>query len=264
MNIIKRELHAHMKSLIIWSISIVAFIFMMFSEFSAYYDNPEMAAILDSMPKALMDAFSMSGTNLTTVSGFISMAAIYIYIALGIYAALIGSSIIAKEERDKTAEFFMVLPISREKVIFTKWVAAVILNIIINLVTTFSQYMATMQYDKMVEFNKFMFLFMFAVFIIQMIFLNLGMLLSAIMKRYKKSGTYATSLLLILYVISIFSSLSKSLDSLKYVTPFKFFEASILVRELSYDLKYLIIAFAIIVLALIGTFITYPKRDLRI
>lgn len=264
MNIIKRELRAHMRSLIIWCGSIIAFAFIMFSEFSAYYNNPEMADILDTMPKAMLDAFSLSNANLTTVSGYTSIASVYIYLALGIYAALLGSSIIAKEERDKTAEFFLVLPISRQRVIFSKWIAAIICNIVVNIATAISIYGATAQYDKMAEFNRFMFLLMLAIYIIQMIFLSIGMLLSAIMKRYKKSGTYATGLLLFLYVVSVFTALSKDLENLKYLTPFKYFEASYILKELSYDGVYVVLSIGVIVLAMIGTFVIYPKRDLRI
>ena len=264
MNIIKRELRAHLRSLLIWCGSIIAFIFIMFSEFAGYYNNPEMADVLDSMPKAMLDAFSISGANLTTVSGYTSIASVYIYLALGIYAALLGSSIIAKEERDKTAEFFLTLPVSRQRVIFGKLTAAVICNIGVNIATTAGIYGATMQYDKMADFDRFMFLLMFAIFIIQMIFLSIGMLLSAIMKRYRKSGTYATGLLLFLYVVSVFTSLSKDLENLKYLTPFKYFEASYIVRELSYDTVFVLISIGIITASIIGTFLIYPKRDLRI
>ena len=88
MNIVKRELKANLKSLIIWSICIFAYISMVMTKFSVYYNNPEMTAILDSMPKAFLDAFSMNATNLTTITGFVSVVATYFYIALGLFAVL--------------------------------------------------------------------------------------------------------------------------------------------------------------------------------
>lgn len=264
MNIILRELRAHLKALIIWSVSIFAFIFMMMSEFSAYYDNPEMNEILDMMPEELLKAMSMEAANLTTVSGFISIASLYIYIMLGIYAVLMGSSIISKEERDKTVEFFMTLPISRTKVIFSKLVAAIILNIAINLVTLVALLSSTIQYDKIDEFGEFITLLMLGIFIIQMIFLSVGMLLAAVLKRYKRSGSIGVSLLMGLYIASIFMSFSENLDFIKYITPFKFFESSYILRELQFESVYVVISSVIIVVSLIGTFVVYPRRDLRI
>lgn len=231
MNIIKRELRAHMKSLILWSVCIFGLVAMMMSEFSAYYQNPEMSDILDSMPEALLEAFAMNNANLTTVSGFVSIASLYFYIMLGIYAALLGSSIISKEERDKTAEFFMVLPISRQHIIGSKAVAAVICCVLVNCITTIAILATTAKYDKVIDFNKFLILMMIGIFIIQLIFLSMGMLLAATMKRYKKSGSYAMSLLLVLYILSIFVSLSSKLEFLKYITPFKYFEANYILNE---------------------------------
>jgi ABC-2 type transport system permease protein len=245
-------------------VCIAAFVAMMMSEFSAYYNNPEMKDILESIPKAMLEAFAMGNANLTTVSGFVSIASVYFYIMLGIFAALLGSSIISKEERDKTVEFFLTMPISREKVIVSKWIAAAILCIIINCVTILSVFGTTAQYDKVVDFNQFMGLMMLAIFIIQMIFLNIGMLLAAIMKRYKKSGTYSMSILLGLYILSIFVSLSDKIEFLKYVTPFKYFEANYILREGQLEGVYIFISLAITIVSFAGTIIVYPKRDLHI
>jgi len=264
MNIIKRELRAHLKSFIIWGVSIFSFIFIMMSEFSAYYNNPSMGEILDMMPKEMLKAMSMEAANLTTVSGFISIASLYIYIMLAIYAVLMGSSIISKEERDKTVEFFMTLPISRVQAIFSKLVAAIILNLAINLVTLSALLLSSMQYDKVVDFTKFITLLMLGIFIIQMIFLSFGMLLAAVMKRYKKSGTIGVSILMILYIASIMMSFSDKLDFVKYFTPFKFFEANYILRELQFEGIYIVISFIAIAISLVGTFVIYPKRDLKI
>lgn len=264
MNIIRRELRAHLKSLIIWGLSIFGFIFIMMSEFSAYYDNPEMAEILNMMPEELLKAMSMEAANITTVSGFISVASLYIYIMLGIYAILMGSSIISKEERDKTVEFFMTLPISRVHVITSKLIAAIILNIVINLITLAALLSSTIQYEKMDEFGSFIGLLMLGIFIIQMIFLSVGLLLAAVLKRYKKSGTYGVSILMGLYIASIVMSFSKNLDFIKYISPFKFFESSYILRELSFDSTYVWISLSIVFTCIVGTYIFYPKRDLRI
>ena len=236
---------------------------VMMSEFSAYYNNPEMGKILDTMPKALMDAFSMSGANLTTVSGFVSMTSVYFYITLAIYAVLLGSSIISKEERDKTVEFFLTLPISRQKIIIGKW-SAVINCIIINAVTGLTLYATTAKYEPGIEFNKFLLLMLLAMFIIQMIFLSIGMFLAAVTKRYRKSGTYSVSILLAAYFLSVLIGMSKKIDFLKYITPFKYFEANYIFQEGSLEGVFLLISLGIIAATTAGIFIFYPKRDLHI
>ncbi len=264
MNIIKREIRANIKSLLIWSVSISFIIVMMMSEFSAYYNNPDMIEILNAIPEVFLKAFSMNSANLTTVSGFVSMASFYFYIMLSVHAALLGSSILSKEERDKTAEFFITLPISRGKAIINKLISAVILCVTLNAVTGSAILLTTMQYEKSDEFSTFFTLMLISLFIMQLIFLSLGMLLASVMRRYRKSGTYSMAVLFGTYIISIFVSLSDKVEFLKYVTPFKYFETSAILRDGKLESIYLMISFGIIVFSLVGTFIKYQRRDLYI
>jgi ABC-2 type transport system permease protein len=94
-----------------------------FSKFSAYYGNPEMLAILDSMPPALLDAMTMRAFNLTTVTGFFGVMFVYFALMLSIAAAMWGSDVISKEERDKTVEFALTLPVTRGRVVLAKTAA---------------------------------------------------------------------------------------------------------------------------------------------
>lgn len=262
MDIIIRELRANAKSLLIWSVVMTIFIIMMVSEFSAYYNNPEMADILDAFPESLMQAFSLSGSNLTTPAGFISMASVYFYLVLGVFAVLLGSNIISKEERDKTAEFFFTLPVSREQVIFSKWIAAILNCAAITVVTGLAIIATMLKYNIDSEFYEFLVLMLFAIFMVQMIFLAIGMLLASGLKRYKASGKISASILMILYMVSVISALSSKLENLKYITPFKFFEANKLLLDGRYEIEYILITIGIIAVCMIGTFLIYPKRDL--
>lgn len=264
MHIIRRELRANLKSLIIWSIVLIALVTVMNQEFSAYYDNPEMADILDSIPEGMMKAFGFENANLTTTIGFVSLASFYFYLLLSVHAILLGSGIISKEERDKTAEFFMTLPVSREKIILSKYIAAMINCMVVLLATVVTIIVTMVQYDLNSDFFEFLSLLTLALFMIQMIFLSVGFLLSSIIKRYKNSGKISAGLVMGMYVLSIMSGLSKHLEFFDYITPFKYYEAASIQVSRSFDTSALVTTFLIIVLSMLGTFIIYPKRDLNI
>ena len=234
------------------------------SRFSAYYNNPEMSDILDAMPQALLDAFSMGNANLTTLTGYVSVAVVYFYIMMGVHAVMLGSGIISKEERDKTAEFFLVLPVSRQKVIIMKLIAALINCIILNLVTIASIYAFAIPYERDSGFNRFMLLVLIAMFLIQMIFLSMGMGIAAIVRRYKKSSLYAVSILTGLYLVSVITALSDKVEKLKYLTPFKYFEPADILENDALEGVYVIIALSFITVMLAVTYLLYPKRDLRL
>ena len=264
MHIIKRELRANLKSLIIWCIIVILLIIMMVSEFSAYYNNPEMEKILSSMPKVLLEAFSITGANLTTTTGFISIASIYFYIMLGFFSVMLGSNIISKEERDKTGEYLLTLPISRTDILKSKLIASIINSIVLNIITGVAIILSMYKYNLDSKFYKFILLMQISIFILQMIYLSLGMLLASKLKRYKSSGKISATILLCTYFLSILIGMSSKIDFLKYLTPFKYFEASYLLKNEKLELVYIIISITIICTCLAFTFINYSKRDLRI
>ncbi|MFZ5917980.1 MAG: ABC transporter permease subunit [Chloroflexota bacterium] len=264
MNILMRELKANLKSLIIWAVIVSLLVWVGVSKFSAYYNNPEMLAILDAMPQAMLDAFSLKALDLTTVSGFFGLMFTYFALLLGIAAAMWGSDIISKEERDKTVEFALTLPVTRSRVVTAKTLAALVNCIALLLITWGASLLSAQPYAPDARFYRFLALLMLAVFILELVFLAVGIFLGCAMKRYKVAGAVAVSLLLGTYFLSVISALSQDLDWLKYFSPFKYFDAVKLLNESSLDLVFVGLSLAIIVLSMAGAYLTYARRDLYI
>ena len=120
MNIFFRELRANLKSLVIWCVVLILLVVVGAAKFTAYYNNPSMLAVLDILPKAMVESMELSAFNLTTVTGFYGLMMIYYALMGGIAAAMWASDSISKEERDKTVEFSLVLPVSRDRVVTGK------------------------------------------------------------------------------------------------------------------------------------------------
>lgn len=264
MNIFVRELKANLKSLIIWGVIVVLFVVVGTSKFSAYYNNPEMLAILDAMPKAMLAAFNMKAFNLTTVTGFFGLMFSYYALMLGIAAAMWGSDIISKEERDKTVEFSLTLPVTRSRVVTAKTLAALVNCMALLLITWGASLVSATPYGPDHEFYKFVNLCMVALFIIEMIFLAIGIFLGCAMKQYRRAGSLAVSLLLGTYFLSIISSMSEDLDFLKYFSPFKYFDAGMILHESRFDGAFIALSLAIIAASMAGAYWMYTRRDLYI
>jgi ABC-2 type transport system permease protein len=264
MNVFVRELKANLRSLLIWGVIVVLFVTVGVSKFSAYYGNPEMLALLDQMPPALLAAFSIEAFNLTTVTGFFGLMFTYFALLLSIAAAMWGSDIISKEERDKTVEFSLTLPVTRSRVVTAKTLAALVNCVGLLLITWGASLVSAAQYQPDSEFYQFLRLCMLAVFILQLIFLAIGIFLGCAMKRYKRAGAVAVALLLGTYFLSVLSSLSKDLDFLKYFSPFKYFDAGVLLREARFDVTFVLLSAAIILVSMVGAYLTYTRRDLYI
>ena len=262
MNIFFRELKSNLKSLLIWSFIVLFFVTIGFSKFSAYYDNPELLAVLDSMPPALLSAFNMNAFNLTTLSGFYGVMFTYFGLILSIAAAMWGSDIIAKEERDKTVEFSLTLPVTRGRLVTAKALAALVNCIVLALITWGAALANSAAYNPDDKFREFVALGTVAIFLMQLIFLAIGVFLGCAMKQHKRAGSVAVSVLLGTYFISIVSGLYENMDWLKYFSPFKYFDAVALLHEAKIELGFVWLSVGIVVVAMVGAYLSYAKRDL--
>lgn len=264
MNIFLRELRANLKSLVIWSVIISLLVIIAAAKFSAFAGDPSMLAMLDSMPPAVLDALNMRAFNLTTLSGFYGLMFIYFGLLGAIAAAMWGSDIISKEERDKTVEFALVLPVARSRVVTAKALAALVNCIAFVLITWAVSLVAVRSYNPDQAFFDFLALEMRAMFSIELIFLAIGLLLGCAMKQYKRSSATAVAIILATYFLSIVSGMQERLDFLKYFTPFRYFDAGDLFRSGRMDSTYLLISAAIIVGCVVAAYWTYNRRDLYI
>jgi ABC-2 type transport system permease protein len=263
-NIFFRELRSNFKSLLIWAGIVILFNLVGFSKFSAYYGNPEMLVILDSMPPALLSALSVTAFNLTTVTGFFGIMYTYFALILSISAVMWGSDIISKEERGKTVEFSLTLPVTRGKLVTAKAAAVVVNSFVLLLVTRGITLVSAQNYHPDSEFYDFVSITMLAFFIIQMIFLTIGILLGCAMKKHKRAGSVAISILLGTYFASILAGMSKDLEFLRYISPFKYFDPALMLRESRLEVTFVLLSVAIIAICLVGAYASYAKRDLYI
>jgi ABC-2 type transport system permease protein len=264
MRIFFRELKANLKSLLIWCGIMTLFIFLVVAKYSAFAKDPALLTIINSMPKVLIDVLSMRTFNLTTLNGFYGLMLIYFALMGGIAAAMWASESVSKEERDKTVEFSLVLPVSRSKVITAKLLMSLVNCVVFVLVTWGVSLVAVRQFSPDSTFYSFLRIEMEAMFVIELVFLAVGFLLGCAMKRYKRSGSTAVAIILVTYFLAVFSGMEPKLDFLKYFTPFKYFDAGVFFRSGSLDWVYLLISAGIIVVCVIASYIAYNKRDLYI
>jgi ABC-2 type transport system permease protein len=264
MNIFFRELRANFKSLVIWSVITALLVVVGVAKFSAYYGNPESLKILDSFPPAVLDAMNLRAFNLTTVIGFFGIMFVYFGLLGAIAAAMWGSDIISKEERDRTVEFSLVLPVSRNRVVTAKALAALVNCAVFVLVTWGFSLLMVRSYKPEPGFYSFLALEMEGMFVIELIFLGLGLLLGCAMKQYKLSGSTAVGIIMVTYILSVMSGLQKNLDFLKYFTPFKYFDAGEMLRSGALGGGYLLLSAAIVVVCVAAAYWTYNRRDLYI
>jgi ABC-2 type transport system permease protein len=224
MNVIKHEIRYHFKSWLIWTLSLGLFVVIFSTEFSAYYNNPDLLGILDAFPEDLLQAFGIAGTNLTTIDGFMSLVMIYMNLIGSVFGLILGATLLSKEHKARTAELLLVMPAKRSRLLLDKIVAAIVMNFLLVAVVFAMMIVSVLQYEPNQDFFLFMGLCALVMMVLLCFWSGVGMLLASVLSRPKQAGMIGTILVFVTYVLSIFIPLVDSLDFLKILTPFAYFD----------------------------------------
>lgn len=265
MNMFRRELKAHRKSLLIWCVGVVFLIASGMAKYASLSTTDQsLNDLMGEMPKSLQAIMGSSSLDLATAIGYFGVLYVYLIVMAGIHAAMLGANIIAKEERDKTTEFLLVKPISRSNMITAKLLAALVNMLIFNLMTFITSVFMVQQYSNGAEVTADITTLMAGMYLLQLIFMAIGTAIAALAKNPKSAPSMATGVLLIAFILSIAVNMSSRLETLKYLTPFKYFEAKNLIGGGELATFYVILSIIIVASLFAVTYIFYKKRDLNV
>jgi len=258
------ELRSNLKSLLVWTAVVVLLVVMALAKFEGYRDNPELVQMLENMPKALLDAFNMRAFNLTTLEGFYGVMAVYFYLMGAMAAAMWGANAIAKEEYNRTADFTLVLPLPRTSILTAKALAALTTSVAFVLLTWATGYLGAQRYDPASAFYHFLNLEMVGMFFLSLISWALGVAFACLWKRPKRAASAVVIVVLVAYILSTVQALDEKLDFLKWITPFKYYDAGDLYRNGALNGTYLAISLAVSVALVAVAYFAYNRRDVAL
>jgi ABC-2 type transport system permease protein len=265
MNLFLWELRSHRKGLFFWCLGMVALVGSGMAKYAAYQTaGQSITGLLAQFPKTLQIIFGLSGFDLTKASGFFGVLFLYIALMATVHAVLLGADLISKEERDKTSEFLFVKPISRAKIITSKLLAGLVNLVILNIVTLVSSIVFVNYFNKGGSITNDVLVLMAGLVFLQLLFFCIGVAIAAANKKPKASASLASSVLLFTFILSFLINFNARLNGLKYITPFKYFDAKTLITNGSLDPVYVSISLVIIAVLVVITYSTYLKRDLSV
>jgi len=265
MNIFIVEMKAHRKGLIIWAFGILFMVAAGMGKYVALSSSGQsMNELFVQLPKSMKIIFGIGTLDLSKASGYYGMLFLYLLLMATVHAVMLGSDIISKEERDRTAEFLLARPISRNKIITAKLWAGFMNILIFNIITLVSSIIIVGKYSKGEVVSSDILVLMGGMFILQLMFMLIGTAIAATCRNPKNSTSISTAVLLITYILSMAIDLSGNIEYLKYLTPFKYFEAKNLMFGGGFDPVFIILSVVIILILLGITYRSYKKRDLNI
>ncbi len=263
MNMLMHELRQNQKTTIIWTLSLVAGAALYLSLFPAFAnETAALRKILEGYPPDFRKALGITIDSFASISGFYSFIIAFIMLAGSIQAMILGTSIVSKEERGKTAEFLLTKPVHRSQILTAKLVAALILILITNVVYMISVPLLLNAIAGATIALKTFLLLSLTLFFVQLFFLGLGFLISVSAPKIRSVLAVSLTTVFGFYTAGILDSIIGN-TAIRYLTPFKYFDFSYIVKNGSYEIRFMVIEVVILILAITTSYYIYMKRDIR-
>lgn len=260
MTLLKHELSQGKQMLLIWTAVIAGMLGLCIFIYPEMKEQMNDISGMFSNLGSFSSAFGMDKINFGEFLGFFSVECGNV-LGLGgaFFAALLGISSLAKEEKENTAEFLLTHPISRRNIVLQKFCALFlqifILNAAVILVTVFSTYAIGESPDE-----KTIALLLFAYFILQIETASVCFGISAFLSS--KGPGIGLGIAALFYFINILANLTEKMDFLKFFTPFSYAEGADIVADGCLNLPYLSVGLAAAVIGIITAFYWYGKKDI--
>ncbi|HZM14314.1 MAG TPA: ABC transporter permease subunit, partial [Bacteroidales bacterium] len=220
-NLFARELKGNAFSLLMWTMVITVLISLTMSVYGTFLENnSKILAMMSILPKGALQFKGISNIDdLFSVLGFYSANNVIYMLVLGsIYAIVLSSNILLKEEYNKTAEYLLSWPLTRSEV-FTSKSAVVFLNVIfLNIVTAAAGFISmTIVKTEPYSINAFLIL-TFYTLLLNLFFGAVGLFMSTLVKRSRPITILSIGLVLILYFLYTLSKITESLSKIGYIS----------------------------------------------
>jgi len=264
-NLFFKDMRRNASGLIIWMVIITLLICLTMSVYRTFMENQsKITGMLSLVPKGALQFKGISNFNdLLSVLGFYAANNVIYMMVLGsIFSIVLSSNILLKEEYDKTAEYLLTRPITRDEIYITK-LSVILLNVfLLNAVTSLAGFIC-LELVKNGPFSIKAFLILsLYTFLLNTLFASIGLFLSTLIKRAKSITTASIGLVLIFYFIYTLSKLTVSGSNIGYISPFRYVDMNVISPSYNLNLWHLTYFVGISLLLFGLSFRIYRKKDI--
>lgn len=260
MTLIRHELRQGRVGFWIWTASIgflMLVCILLFPEMKGEMDGiSEMFASMG----AFSAAFGMDRLNFGTLLGFYAVECGNI-MGLGgaFFAAFIGAAALAKEEKDRTAEFLLTHPVSRAWVVTQKLAAVAVQLIALNALVFALSAAGVTFIGEEIPWKELALLHL-AYFLMQVEVAGICFGISAFLCR--SSAGIGLGLAVVLYFLNLIANLTEKAEFLKYCTPFGFADGADIVTECALDGPMVAVGMAAAAVFIALAYWQYCRKDI--
>lgn len=255
----KQEWKAAWKSLLIWSLCVGGMGFACILLFSGVKESMDGMAESFASMGAFSEAFGMTQLSIATLSGFFATEVGTVH-ALGgaMFAAVLATVMLSKEEDGHTGEFLFTLPVSRGKVVLAKWGAIVTHVVFFNLICVGLYLVGIMALGEEMPMKEF-FLFQGMQVVLHFEVAAVCYAVSAFLKKNKLG--IGLGIVLLLYAYDLMARVVPDLEKVQWISPFAFSNAADILSTGEIKTGATVFGVLVLILGLATAYGRYTKRD---
>lgn len=260
MTLYKHEMKMNLKSLIIWTVCVGCLCFGCILLYTSLEDSIQEVADVYSNLGSMSVALGMDKMSLATLTGFYATEIAMMH-GLGgaMFAAILGTGILSKEEAGHTSEFLNVLPVGRGTILFQKYMAVISNIVIFNLICA-AMYVFGFILMKEDINGKEMAVYHFAQLFMQIEIGTIGFAISAFTKKNLMGAGLGMAILM--FAMDMMCRIIPAIENLKYITPFYYANGADIFTSGRIDGAMLGVGAGITVAAIAAAWIKYQRKDL--
>ncbi len=243
--IFKKELKRTRKGLLIWSLIIGLTAYLGILEYPVLAPYSDMLTeTLSLIPKIAQLVFGIYNVNLGDTLGYYIVMYYWCGLIVFAHATYSGASVIAKEQRDRTAEFLFTKPHKRSEIVTAKIWAALVNICVVGVVALVMSLLALISMPGGASIAGRVLLSGLGMFLTQCVLMAVGLLCSAVSKTYKSCVTLAMGALIAGYCLMFFVQYI-DMPILNFLSPLTYFGVSEVVST-GLSVWYLLLAAVVI------------------
>lgn len=258
----KREMKLNFKPFLIWVGIIVGLFIVAFAIYPSITSGEDINKLLDTFPKEVLEMFNMDVISIGTVFGWIATEG-YVMMTIigGCYFAIMGSTILLKEEDEGSIAFLYSKPVNRNQILTAKLLMGFVYILLFNLIIAITTLIG-LNLSNDFDFIKWLLISISPMFL-HLFFFTLTLLLSIYYRKTRKSMTMGIGIVLGTYILQVIGMMSDKIEFIKYLSPFEYVSARDIVVDSSLNPINIGLLLIIVVVILIGLYDSYNKKELN-
>ncbi|MCK9222641.1 MAG: ABC transporter permease [Limnochordia bacterium] len=261
-NVFVNELKLNQRGLIGFGIAMIATVVVFAGFTNLIIDNQELADLLDSYPRSLLEAFNFDVESFSSFEGWMaSEPYIFYMLLLAVFGSLQAANSISKELDHKTGEFLFSQPISRRDLFYSKvvsgWAQLTLLFLIsVGVALLVGHIVADVQ-------NPLgLFLLFLAGYLVSLGFAGIDYLLTSLFGSSRTATSMGIGIVLGSFLLDAFSKVSDRVNWLGYFSLFHVYDARGILRDVHLPMLPSLLLIGVFVIGVLAGQLIFCRKDI--